>query len=261
MNYKITAMLRVKNEADFIYQSILSLENIIDKIILIDNKSDDDTKLKANDAASKINVPIMTFDYMHDIAKMGSENKNLYIKDPNSPKLLSNFYNWCLEKIETELVLKWDGDMIAIPNTFHEAFEKVRSGKKNVCAFRGINMLPNNKVISCNENEFYLIAQKLGYQYKDLAAIRSNWLDSYTDFEPRLFLKKGAFFDNKFWWCEHLSLPMNRIQRFIKTEKVNSPSYKHMKMCKNDAFANMSHEIKKIVESSITPIDINSVIK
>ena len=86
--------MRVKNEVDWIIPSILSIKDIADEIVIVDNGSTDGT--------------------YEIVEKMASEEKNL-IRLWQRPDLdhcsLSNF---ALDQARYRWIFRWDGDMVAL---------------------------------------------------------------------------------------------------------------------------------------------------
>ena len=109
-------MLRVKNEEDFIEPCVLSIIDLVERVVIIDNLSTDATPAIVQRLAQQHPGKIASYSYEHQIARVGKDNEELAAQGNNqSPCLLANFYNFCLSKCRTNFVLKWDGDMIASP--------------------------------------------------------------------------------------------------------------------------------------------------
>jgi len=91
--YGISVFIRVKNEADWIQSSILSIKDLADEIVVVDNGSDDGTQ---------------------DIVRMLQKEKGLPIFFYEQPQLnLLDLSNFALERTRFHWVVKWDGDMVA----------------------------------------------------------------------------------------------------------------------------------------------------
>ncbi|CAA0124414.1 putative glycosyltransferase EpsJ [BD1-7 clade bacterium] len=115
----VSAMLRVKNEANVIAQCIGSIMDVFDEIVVIDNGSTDATvsivrELQERYAAS--NKEIRIFSYPHEIARCGLEHKQT---PENSIHSLAYYYNWCLSHCRYSYVCKWDADML-LPSALDE---------------------------------------------------------------------------------------------------------------------------------------------
>src|SRR5438105_10685650 len=114
---RISAMLRVKNEEAFLRVAVESIVDLCDEVVIIDNASTDSTATIARELARANPDRVRVCIYEHDVARVGSENRELIATagGRRSPRLLSNYYNWCLRRCRMNFVLKWAGDMIATP--------------------------------------------------------------------------------------------------------------------------------------------------
>ena len=107
----ITAVLRVKNEARSLPFVLPHLLRAVDRVILVDNNSDDGTAELAqrlahqHDAASRLEVKFYPF----AVARCGPEHLGT---PPDSVHSLAYFYNWSFSGVRTAYSLKWDGDMV-----------------------------------------------------------------------------------------------------------------------------------------------------
>ncbi len=147
----ITAMLRIKNEEKNIRSVILSIKDVFDEIVVVDNGSTDKTKEIINEISTfnpLIQKKIKIYDYPFNISRCGLENLNT---DVNSLKSLAYFYNYALSKCNCEYVMKWDGDMIlqkTMINEMRDFIDNLITSKnsllgipKGLTVFRGLNGL------------------------------------------------------------------------------------------------------------------------
>lgn len=240
----IAAMIRVKNEQEFIYQSIKSLDGCINSLTLIDNLSTDNTIIFAKKAAQEINVPIKVLSYPHKIMKVGSQNLALVKSNPKSPKLLSNFYNFSLKNTDGDYILKWDGDMIATPDFKRYILKFKKSKYKEIISFKGYNLIDSNHLLDYDKKKLktYILNNK-DIDYKNFI---ENWLSPETTFEQRIFPKSKAYYDNGFWWCERLVIKKSKLLQYLSSIKPNKPLYLHVKLLKKNKFSNLSKEYIKL---------------
>ena len=108
----VSAMLRIKNEEKNIRKVILSIADVFEEIIVVDNGSTDKTIEIIKEISSFnsfIEKKIKIYDYPFNVSRCGVENLNT---DKNSLHSLAYFYNYALSKCNCEYVMKWDGDMI-----------------------------------------------------------------------------------------------------------------------------------------------------
>jgi hypothetical protein len=105
----MSAMLRLKNEAEFIRPCVLSILDLFDEVVCCLQNSTDGTEA----ILQQINSPkIKIYNYPFDSLPNGPGHG----KQPRgSVYERAYFYNWCLAKTTRAWVSKWDGDMVALP--------------------------------------------------------------------------------------------------------------------------------------------------
>ena len=122
LNHGVSAMIRVKNEGNNIYDVLGSIQNCFDEIVVIDNNSTDSTISEINRAIMKyptLKSKLKLRHYKFEIAKCGLEN---FLEPQNSPKSLASYYNYSLKQCSFSKVCKWDGDMF-LPVTMEKSFQ------------------------------------------------------------------------------------------------------------------------------------------
>lgn len=107
----ITAVLRVKNEAHGLPWVLPGLFRVADRIVVVDNASDDGTPDVARRVASEHGAAekLTVLDYPFQIARCGEEHLSV---PPDSVHSLTHFYNWSFSHVKTTYCMKWDGDMV-----------------------------------------------------------------------------------------------------------------------------------------------------
>lgn len=213
----ISAMIRVRDEEEYLERAVESIVELVDEVVLVDNLSTD--KTPAIIAALKDRYPtkIHAYEYPDEVARQGEENLALGSsrKGRRSPRLLANYYNWCLARCSMGMVLKWDGDMVATP-ALADALQVVATARPQILVLTGVNL---------HEDRRHLIAGR-----------------PVEDPEPRIFARRLAWFDNGFNDCERLVSPYER--RFPGFKSVmDRPVYVHMKYCKAHRFSSMSPDM------------------
>ena len=104
----ISAMIRCKNEEDFIKPCIQSIEHFFDEIIVALNNCTDKTEDKLKEINSdKIKIVY----YPHELHYNGPGHDNI---PENSVYDNSYYYNWVLGQTSYSHVCKWDADMVAM---------------------------------------------------------------------------------------------------------------------------------------------------
>jgi glycosyltransferase involved in cell wall biosynthesis len=106
-----TCVLRVKNEARSLPWVLPGLFRVTDKLVLIDNGSDDGTPEVAQRVASEEGAEerFESYEYPFSVARCGPEHLSVPADSVHS---LTYFYNWAFSHVRTRYCLKWDGDMV-----------------------------------------------------------------------------------------------------------------------------------------------------
>lgn len=106
-----TAVLRVKNEARSLPWVLPGLLRVCDKVLIVDNQSDDGTGEVAKQTAVDMGrgEALDVLEYPFRVARAGAE----HLAEPElSLHSLSYFYNWSFAQVDTTFSWKWDGDMV-----------------------------------------------------------------------------------------------------------------------------------------------------
>lgn len=214
-----TAMIRVRNEQEFLERAVLSIVDDVDHVLVIDNGSTDDTPQIIARLVSQYAGKIRSASYPCQLARYGAENVALWESDGGrrSPELLANFYNWCLRQCTTSFVLKWDGDTVAT-GVLSGVLRAFRNDPAQALWHTGANL---------HESRTHLIARH-----------------PFEDPEPRLFARRLARYDNGLWYAEQLRSPFVDVpSRYVA--RCDEPLYVHMKHCKTDRYTNMSIDLQR----------------
>lgn len=216
----ISAMVRVKNEGEFVEASVRSIVDLVDEVVIVDNLSTDQTPQIIAKLASEYPEKIRTYSYEYRLARQGEENAALASSGDwrSSPHSIANFYEYCISLCNHPYILKWDADTIAT-QAMAPALERFRSNSAEVLWHIGANVHENRRV---------LIA---GHPYEDP--------------EPRLFRRKFARYDNELVYYETLQSPFLRDDLGKFSERCPEILYVHMKYCKKDRFSNVSEDLRR----------------
>jgi glycosyltransferase involved in cell wall biosynthesis len=107
----VTAVLRVKNEARSLPWVLAPLFEAVQRVILVDNQSEDGTAevahLVAEEAGARDRLTVTSYPF--DVSRCGAE----HLATPEaSLHNLAYFYNWSFAHVTTAYSMKWDGDMV-----------------------------------------------------------------------------------------------------------------------------------------------------
>jgi hypothetical protein len=239
-------MVRVRNEDEFLLASIESVIDGVDDIVLVDNDSTDRTPHIIRSLADAHPDKITVHHYPHVVRRVGADSWSL-AESPEaaaSPNLSSNFYNWCLERCGGTHVLKWDGDMIALP-ALHTALTSWRDSERELMLFHGANVHPDRR---------HLIAARCTDRDELLPKLKvpgmPAWVTSltYDAVEPRLFPKHGASYTYENRWTQKLQAPEIALER---KQRVEGPCFLHLKFCKRDPWFNYSDDLAAVIAANI----------
>ena len=259
--------MRIRNEAEFLDSSVRSIAGLVDRILLIDNLSSDASptiieRLRA-DYPDKVEVR----HYPHTLARVGAEHHRLRDNSIGSgsaggnadqpPELLSSYYNWCLGHCRTPFVLKWDGDMIALPNLAGE-LSAWRDSHRPIMVFNGANVdAGRHHLIRARCTDHAALQRRLdsGTLEGKLKGVGlPRWATSLShDFpEPRLFPLEGAGYESKLGWVERLSSPF-AAKALKETHRYHATGscFLHMKFCKADPWAGYSPSLARVIADNV----------
>ncbi len=215
---KISAVMRVKNEVEFLERSINSVIDLVDELVIVDNCSTDGSADVIADFSNRFPRKIKAFSYPHKIARYGEETLMLAAtkEGRKSPSYLPNFYNWTTAQCAGPYILKWDGDTIAT-DALAPALDRFRQSRMQIVCHTGINLHPDR---TCS------IAGR-----------------PLEEMEPRLFYKPFSTYNNYKGYVETFWSPyLWHYPSFYEVEP--EPLYFHMKFCKADRFSNMSNDLQ-----------------
>lgn len=246
---QVSAMIRVKDEEEFLYPAVQSIVDYVDEIVLIDNGSTDRTPSIMESLRREYPHKVACYQYNYEVRRQGWEGwEALRSEGSSSPHLSASFYNWCLRQCTKPYVLKWDGDMIAT-EAFSESMETWRKSHKAFMTFTGVNVHPDGQhLIASKSTDWKELVSSLR-----LSAIPS-WVTSltYTYPEPRVFPRFRAKFDmgNKF--TQRLCTPVsNGLRASHRCHKVEEVCYLHLKFCKRQPYSGYSSELADIIASNV----------
>jgi Sulfotransferase family len=106
-----TAVVRVKNEAQWLPWILPPLFRAVRHVVLVDNASSDGSAEVARQVAEKEDAldRLEVHEYPFQVARCGQEHLDT---PANSVHSLAYFYNWSFSHVRTGYAMKWDGDML-----------------------------------------------------------------------------------------------------------------------------------------------------
>jgi len=246
----ISVMLRVKDEAEFLYPAVQSIADFVDEIVLVDNLSRDATPQIIEALAAERPHQIVCYRYPYEVRKVGVDNLDLATDAMGlrSPHLSSMFYNWCLARCSKPYVLKWDGDMIALPQ-LGAAIDAWRRSDVQVLVLNGANVHPDfEHLVGAVESNWEALAAPLSSRLPKWAATLN-----YDYPEPRLFPKRCTRYEIVPGFTQKLQTPFLEPPLAPNCiERIEGVSFAHMKFCKRDPFATYSDDLQRAIAANLS---------
>ncbi len=141
----ISAIMRIKNGADFLQLSIESHLPYVDEVVACYNDCTDDTEIILQKLAQKYPNrvrPIKYIPYVHPILSL--EHAQTPTESIHS---IANYYNFALSQARYSYATKLDDDHLAIDIHLQPAIDLIRKtinkGKKELFTFSGVNLIIN----------------------------------------------------------------------------------------------------------------------
>jgi glycosyltransferase involved in cell wall biosynthesis len=107
----LTSVLRVKNEARSLPWVLPPLFRAVQRVVVVDNQSDDGTPEVARAVADQAGAGdrLTVTEYPFNVSRCGAEHLGT---PEDSVHNLAYFYNWSFAHVQTAYSMKWDGDMV-----------------------------------------------------------------------------------------------------------------------------------------------------
>ena len=131
----LSAMLRIKNEEEFIGPCLQSINNIFDEIVIVDQGSTDKTMDLVGTYKDATKTTVYRFPYESRPNGPGHGDQ------PYDVHNRAYFYNWCFSKTTCKWVSKWDGDMIALDTLKNIFRHTAKQGKPGGIGIVGVDIV------------------------------------------------------------------------------------------------------------------------
>jgi Beta-1,4-N-acetylgalactosaminyltransferase (CgtA) len=120
----VSAILRLKNEQDYLEKALNSIRPFFDEFVIVYNQCSDRTPEIVEKFAIEEPKRVKAFHYLPKVFPGGSE-QHLALRADHVSSLV-HYYNFALSKISYRICAKWDGDMIAAPEPFDRVMNQLR---------------------------------------------------------------------------------------------------------------------------------------
>lgn len=245
---RISAMMRVKNEEEFLDAAVRSIVDSVEEVVIVDNESTDATPAVIASVRADYPDKIRAYRYPYAIARVGNETWQLAAGGDVSPRLSGTYYNWCLRRCTQPYVLKWDGDMIATA-AFHRAVAAWRRSRAPVLTMHGANVHPDGRhfVASRSSDHAALLAQQKCPRMPAWVASMA-----HDSLEPHLYPRFRARYDHTAGFTQSLVSPfLDPCFRTTLRERAAGIGYLHLKFCKRDPYSNYSEDLARVIASNL----------
>jgi len=251
----LSALVRARNEEEFLFPSVSSIADIVEEIVIVDNMSTDRTPQIIEALQRAYPDKVFSYRYPFKLARAGNDNAAaLAEQGPSSPSLLANHMNWSVKKCSKPYVLKWDGDMIATER-FYESVERWRTTGDIIVFFRGVNVHPDlEHLVGAIDQYPSHFESRLTQSTEAIPVDRAVELAklvsslTYTAEEPLIFPRLLT---------THISTPWSEgiSSSFLSkefTHREQEITFFHLKFCKSNPYANMSDGFTEMVRTNVT---------
>lgn len=181
----ISGFMRVKNEGEYLAQTVETWLPFLDELVIIYNGCTDDSESIIGNYAEKFKK-IKAFHYLPEVYPMGSKK---YMDTPvDSIHSLINYTNYALSKTTREICAIVDADDIAAFNRIRKIISIIRRTplkKEDFWMFSGINLWRDGDRIMIQKNDpfcgmggdhgFFRVSEKTHF----IGGFRCDWMDRY----------------------------------------------------------------------------------
>lgn len=129
----ISAIVRLKNEAQFVAQSVTSILPFADDVVITFNDCTDATPEIVADLARRHPEQIRAYEYVPHVFPSGSDEQRTLPPDHINSFVFYN--NFALSRARRRVCFLWDGDQVAIPQAFERLVHQIRTLKPNMPAW------------------------------------------------------------------------------------------------------------------------------
>lgn len=245
----ISGVLRTKNWWKFLEDVINSCIDFFDEIIIINNKSTDNTKIIVDNLINKYWTKIKYFEYNYEIIRTESSVTN-------SIYSLAYYYNWSFSKSNYSIVCKLDDDWFFIKDLLNKQINKIKNSncflKKNFYFYYWwLNFYKKWN------NIWVLLDNPYSWKYWD---IWFYYKTNKTYYIQNWFTEK--FVSNKYYyniWFSYIHLKYFKDWRWLKFAPKYLKEYYNKLLCKSKLVSVRKYtkkitddECKKILEKIIS---------
>lgn len=174
----LTFMVRAKNERQNIYFVLGSLKHVLSssslncQLLFVDNMSTDKTYDEVVRVCREQGIRnVFLTKYEVEVSRSGDAHAAL--KKENTFRSLDTYYNWCLDRVMTNYVMKWDCDFLALQSNLIaliKEYELQSSDRPLAIWCSGKTLFKNGNQFFVNEetmyNEFRIFSKAQGYRWE-----------------------------------------------------------------------------------------------
>lgn len=196
----ITAVLRLKDEAEWLDLCLKTISPVFEEIVLATQGEQKDNTIEICEEWASKHVHIRHVHYEYDSRPNGPGHD----QQPYDKYSRAFFYNWAFSYANCPWVCKWDGDMLALPN-LKKYLDKAVA--KNACLkFQGVDVVGDlfhigDREFCASEIRLYKNGQYVNGSHSEKLDLRTP--DKVIDVEAPLFIHtkwaKSEYSQTKAW--------------------------------------------------------------
>jgi glycosyltransferase involved in cell wall biosynthesis len=249
---RISAMLRVHNEEELLAAALRSIADLVDEIVCVDNRSTDRTPEILRDLAAEFPGKTVVLGYDHAVARVGGETRRLAetASGRRSPSLSANFYEWCRKRLRHPYALKWDADMVALPE-LADAVRRWRAGRALGLVFSGANLHSDRRHLAKSRSTD---REALAARLRGVGLPR--WVTALERDapEPRLFPRHFVRYTTRIGWTQSPDGPFRDAPPTTGIwQREEAPQFLHLKFWKRDPYSNYTDDLAAVIAGNLAP--------
>jgi hypothetical protein len=252
----ISGLMRVKNEEKTVRQSVESVINTVDEIVVIYHSCTDNSVSILEELVKKYPTKIKLYEYKQHVIPA---NTNSYIKGFDEKFSLANYYNFGLLKCRYKWFLKIDADQIYFEEELKSLFSNKQQGRYYCMVGFNVTIDKNNDIavsnfqnvpINGHHGDHFLTEIKLGSCFRIPMYEDGTYSQCEQYYEPGVNWGNFDFSLGGAFWYHVRQFKCNRSDfYFSEEEKKSINKYINYEYLRSNLCSKYSdYKIHKIIE-------------